>query len=122
MNLINQLTKQRPTALAASGVLWLASVVLGLLGIFALRDLLVWGLALIIPQPTTKVRLETANLISLAQQCGVVVFGVIGLVLLVYCTERLIRDAGKPNLLRLLARIVAVEFVIVLPAWWILWR
>ena len=122
MNLINQLSSRKPTALALSGVLWLVAVVLSGLGVFALRDLLIWGLALIIPQPTTKSRLETANVIDLAQQCGVVIFGLMGLVVLLYCTERLIRDAGQPRLLRALARIIAVEAVIVLPAVLFLWR
>ncbi|MCC6804402.1 MAG: hypothetical protein IT319_16080 [Anaerolineae bacterium] len=122
MNRIDPLTHRRPTALALSGVLWLATVVLSVLLIFALRDMLIWGLGLVIPQPTTKARLETANVISLAQQCGVIVFGLVGLILLIYCTDRLIREAGQPKLLRTLARIIAVEFVLVLPAWWILWR
>ncbi len=123
MNRIQQLTSRKPTtAVILTGALWLVMFILGTLAVFALRDLQVWLMAALIPQPTTKSRLETANVINMAQQCGIVIFGMIVLVALIYFTERAIRDAGQPRLMRTLARVIVVEAVIVLPTWWILWR
>lgn len=122
MNLIDQLSSRKPAAVIVSGALWLASVVLGGLTVFAARVILIWAMALLIPQPTTKARLETTNVINLAQQCGTVVFGLILLGIIVYTSERFFREAGNPRLLRMLARIIAVECLIVLPVWWLVWR
>lgn len=123
MSRIQQLSSRKPTtAMMLTGVLWLVMFILGTLAVFALRDLQVWLMAALIPQPTTKARLETANVINMAQQCGIVIFGMIALVALIYFTERAIREAGQPRVMRMLARVIAVEAVIVLPVWWVLWR
>lgn len=105
-----------------SGALWLVSVGLGGLAVFALRAVLIWALALLIPQPDNASRLETANVINFAQMCGSIAFGLAFLAVIIYMSERFFRDAGKPRFTRALVTLIAVECAIVLPVWWLLWR
>jgi len=120
----NEFTQERParSQLALSVVLWLVSLALTALSPFALRDLLIWGLALVIPQPDQLTRLRTAQAINLASQCGIVLLGVLALVVMVFSTEYFFHQAGQPRLLRRLAGIIAVECLIVVPVAWFFWR
>jgi hypothetical protein len=122
MSRIDLFSSRNPNAVIASGALWLVSVALGGLAVFALRAILMWALALLIPQPDAGSRLETANAINLFQMCGTIAFGVVFVGVIIYVSERFFRDAGKPRFLRTLATIILIEGAIVLPVWWLLWR
>jgi hypothetical protein len=50
------------------------------------------------------------------------VLGIIGLVVAIFSSEYVFRYAGQPRALRALLIIIAVESVIVLPVWLLLWR
>ncbi len=105
-----------------AAVLWLISVVLAALSPFALRDVLIWALALAIPQPDQYNRLRAAQTINVASQCGTVIFGIIAVVVMVFSTEYFFHHAGQPRLLRRLGRIIAVECLIVIPVAYFFWR
>jgi hypothetical protein len=122
MNRLNHLSSVKSSAILITGALWLVSVALGGLAVFALRAVLMWGMAFLIPQPDTASRLETANVINFVQMCGSVVFGLAFLAVILYISERFFRDAGNPRLTRALVRLIVIEGVIVLPVWLLLWR
>src|SRR5262245_58516613 len=90
------------TSTVVTLVLWLISVGLALMMPFALRELLVWGLALAIPQPDTLARLQAASAINYVQDCGIIIFAVIGFVIAVYTSERVFRHLGDSRLVRTL--------------------
>jgi hypothetical protein len=117
-------TQERParSQIALSVVLWLVAVVLAALSPFALRDVLMWGMALVIPQPDQFTRLRTAQTINVASQCGIVIFGIIAVVVMVFCTEYFFHNMGQPRFARRLGRIIAVECLIVIPVALFFWR
>ncbi|HVU11945.1 MAG TPA: hypothetical protein VHD90_11740 [Phototrophicaceae bacterium] len=118
------LVEKRPSPLAwvASAGLWIVSVGLALASTFALRDIFVWGLGLLLASPDQASRLRAANTINFAQMCALVIFGVISVGVIVFSSEYFFHYAGQPRFWRRLAGIVAVECVIVLPVALLLWR
>lgn len=102
--------------------LWVASIILVVLGIFALREVLIWGVALVLSAPDRLSQLRAENMVTLSQQCGVVVFGVVALGAIIAISEYFFRNFGKPRLLRTLLIILAFEAALVLPVWALFWR
>ncbi len=120
----NEFTEQPRSAVAVtlSIVFWLVSVALAALSPFALRDVLVWAMALVIPQPDQYSRLRTAQSINVASQCGTAIFGVLAVVVMVFCTEAFFHHAGQPRLLRRLAWVIAAECLLIIPVALFFWR
>ncbi len=101
---------------------WAVSVVLTLASIFALRDVIVWALAILLPNQDMAAQLDSANLINLANQCGVIGLAVIALVVIAYSTEHAFRQSNQARTRRRLIGIIVVECVIVLPVALLLWH
>lgn len=118
----DQSMPKRNLAILLTVVLWLLSIILTIVSIFAIREIVLLELAVLLPNEDTLSRLQASNVINLVHQCTLPILGVIGVVVMVICTEFLFNHAGKPRALRNLARIIAAESVIVLPVWLFLWR
>ena len=109
-------------AVALSTALWIVSLILAMFSTFALRDIFIWGLAALITPSDQAGRLRAASTINFAQDCALVVFGVISIVVIVISSEYFFREVGQTRLLRRQIRIIVAECVIVLPVALILWR
>ncbi len=118
------LLQKRPSPLVwiASAGLWIVSVGLALASTFALRDIFVWGLGLLLASPDQASRLRAASTINFAQMCALVIFGAFSVVIIVFSSEYFFHYAGQPRFWRRLTVIIAAECVIVLPVALILWR
>jgi hypothetical protein len=123
----NDLTRNQPMfkispAVVLSVALWLVAIVLAMLCVFAARELFLWGLGVLIPQPDTRSRLQAANFIDLAHQCFMLILGVADIILLMGISEYFFRHIGQARLLRTLALVIAIESAIVLPVYLFFWR
>jgi hypothetical protein len=123
----NELTRPQPIGkinlnILISSVLWLVSIALTVMCIFAVRELLLWSVALLLAPPDREAQLRTANMLNLVHQCGMIILGVIDLGFIVGITEYFFRHMREPRALRLLALVVAIECAIVIPVWWLFWR
>src|SRR5690348_4475650 len=112
---LNEVSPGRPAptvtiAVLVSGVLWLVSVLLTIISIFAIREIILWGLAFILIDPHAAHNYKAAGVINLAHQCLMMVLGVAALGLIIYTSEQFFAHAGQPRLMRILGRIIAVEF------------
>ncbi len=103
-------------------VLWLLALVLGLLSIFALRELVIWGAAILFSGVDALSKSQSAGLVDIANYCGVVFLGLVTLVGIVASGEYVGKHAGERHLLRLLTIMIAVEGAIILPVWFFFWR
>lgn len=104
------------------GALWLLSVFLMFLTIFALREAFLWGLAEILVWRRPDHPHQSAAIINAAHHCFVILLGLVSIVVVIGGSEFAFRRAGKPGSLRVLLLIIAVECAIVLPvalAFWI---
>ncbi|MFN8374504.1 MAG: hypothetical protein U0694_16705 [Anaerolineae bacterium] len=108
--------------LLTSGALWVVSVFLAGMAVFALREVLIWGVALVLAGPDRLSQLRAENMVTLANNCGVAIFGVLALAAIISISEYFFHHADKPRTLRMLLYLVAVECAIVLPVWAIFWR
>jgi hypothetical protein len=122
MNRTDLFSNRPSSTVLVSAALWLVSIVLGGLAVFALRAVLLWGMALVIPVTDVASQLEATKVINLSGMCGSVVFGLVFLGIIIYISERFFRDAGKPGFMRTLITLLIVECAIVLPVWWLFWR
>jgi hypothetical protein len=124
----NELAREQPNmnrilAILISGVLWVLVLVLSMSCLFALRELLIWFLALILPtpDPDSARRIQAANLINVVVPCAFIVMGLIDMVFIVYISEHFFSRAGQARLNRFLLKIIAVQCLIVLPVAWFFW-
>ena len=60
-------------ATALMFLLWVASSALGLLALFALRDILIWGVGALLTQTSSMPSYEIAKMVNLANQCGAII-------------------------------------------------
>jgi hypothetical protein len=119
------LTQQQPIFIVSallSTVLWLVSLVLAGLCFFAVRDVFIWGLALILTGPDRLSQLRAENYVTLAHNCAMIIVGVVDLGVIIFITEYFFRHTGQPRLLRFLAWTLAIEGAILLPVALLFWR
>lgn len=108
---------------AASYALWLISVVMAVMCIFALREVIIWGLATALTRPDMILadRMQAANMVNLASQCGIIILGIVALGVILYTSEKVFRGAGQTQLMNRLVLLIVVESIIVLPVALIFW-
>ncbi|MBZ0290548.1 MAG: hypothetical protein K8I30_23190 [Anaerolineae bacterium] len=124
---LNGMAPERPApnaslAVLVSGALWLVAVLLTIISIFAIREIILWGLGFLLIDPQAAHNYQAVEVINLAHQCLMMVLGIAALGLVIYVSESFFAHAGQPRLLRTLGRIVAVEFGIVLLVALLFWR
>ena len=119
---LSRITSKRGFAVALSVVLWLASAFLALASIFALRDILVWLLTNLLIKPNANSNYDAIRSIDVANDCGAIIFGILGLGVIIVSSEYFFRHAGQPRLIRILAGLIALECGIVLPVALLYWR
>jgi hypothetical protein len=115
-------SSKRTLAILLTILLWLVSVILTVICIFAAREIILLELAILIPQEDTLSRLQAANFINLVHQCTLPILGIIGVVVMILSSELMFNQAGTPRTLRRLTLIIAAECLIVVPVWFFLWR
>jgi hypothetical protein len=103
-------------AVLVSGALWLVSILLTCMTIFAIREIVVWGFALTLTDP------KAPAIINVVQQWLMIVLGIVALGVILYTGELFFDHAGQPRLMRTFGRIIVVEFLIVLPVGLLFWR
>jgi hypothetical protein len=122
----NELTRGTPfavnAALILSVVLWLVSVVLAMLCLFAARELLILGLGLLFTGADRLTQMRGANLLNTSHHCLIMILAVVDVTVLMAITEYFFRYMGQPRLLRAQLVIIALECAMVVPAWWMFWR
>ncbi len=123
----NELTRSQPISsinlnVLISGVLWLISIALTVMCIFAMRELLIWGVGVLLASPDRGDQLRAANALDLANQCGMIGFGVIDLAVIIGISGYFFGHMRQARTLRILALVVAIECAIVIPVWWLFWR
>jgi hypothetical protein len=124
---LNGVAPERPApnasiAVLVSGALWLVSVLLTIISIFAIRELILWGLGFLLIDPQAAHNYQATEVINLAHQCLMMVLGIGALGLVIYISESFFAQAGQPRLIRTLSRVIAVEFGLVLLVALLFWR
>jgi hypothetical protein len=101
----------------ASLILWLASTVLAFLCLFAVRDLLLWGLAAALtpPSPDDFRRFQAADTINAVHNCSIIILGIVALGVVLVGGDFFFRHFGKPRLVRTLVKLIALECLILIP-------
>jgi hypothetical protein len=119
---LDQFLVRKIPAILLTGILWLISASLALMSIFAIREVLIWGLGAILAPSDTASRNHAADIINLTHHCTVIFLGLVSMVVVVASSEIAIRKPGQPRTLRILALISLVEGVIVVPVALLFWR
>ncbi len=101
--------------------LWLLTLVLGLLTIFALRELVIWGAAILFSGVDSLSKSQAAGLINIANYCSVAILGIMVLGAVIVSGEYVGKHIGERRLLRLLTIMIAVECAIILPVGFFFW-
>ena len=117
----DQFFMKRGVTILVSAVLWVVSVILALLAIFAVREVVIWALATALTGDDQASRLQAAHFVNLGQDCAIVALGLIGLIAIIYSGDYFFHHMGEARLLRRLLVIIAVECVIVVPVALIFW-
>ncbi len=109
--------------LLVSIVLGVIAVILAFFSIFAIREIVIWGMSylLIRLNPNLK-QYQIASVINTTHQIAIFVMGIVALIVAVAVPDYIIRYAGQPRVPRTLIKIVLVESAIVLPVALIFWR
>jgi hypothetical protein len=115
-------SSRRALAILLTILLWLVSIILTIVSIFAAREIILLELAVLIPQEDTLSRLQASNFINLVHQCTLPILGLIGVTVMIISSELMFNRVGEPSALRRLALIIAAESLIVVPVWIFLWR
>ena len=105
-----------------SGTMWLIASGLGMLSIFAIRDLFIWGVASILRPSDAVTAYQQGAFINVAHYCLMVVLAMFIIGVVIFSSEYVFKHAGEPGTIRLLARIIAVECLIVVPVALLFWR
>lgn len=124
---LNGLAPERPAnrvsvAVLVSGALWLVSVLLTIVSIFAIREIILWGLGVALVDPQADHNFQATEVINLVHQCMMMVLGIAALGAVIYLSESFFSHAGQPQLIRRLGRIIAVELGLVLLVALLFWR
>ena len=101
--------------------LWLTASVLALASIFALRELVIWGAALVFSEINSLSKSQTAGLINLANNCVAMFFGLAAIAGIIAGGEYVGKHVGERRLLRSLGIAIAVECAIILPVGFFFW-
>lgn len=101
-------------------LLWLLASGLSFMCVFALIDLIVWGVAYLFTDPNSSTNFQVAGAINLVQQCSAIILGMIAMVMILV-TGEYVFGKFRPNAMRNLVVIIAVECVIILPIGLLFW-
>lgn len=102
--------------------LWLSASVLALAAIFALRELVIWGAALLFGSINSLTRAQAAGLVDIVNNCGTMFLGLAAITAIIVGGEYSGKHLGERRLLRLLGVVIVVECAIVLPVGYFFWR
>lgn len=101
--------------------LWLVSVFLAVMTIFAMREFLSWGMGMTLSEADYTRNYATNDLINMVTQCGTVILGMLALSVIIYTGDAVFRSAKHPRTVRTLFLVLGVELSIVVPAAIIFW-
>lgn len=102
-------------------VLWLLSVFLAVMTIFAMREFLVWGMGLTMTEADYTRNYATVDLINMVTQCGTIIMGMLAMAVIIFTGDSVFRDARHPRTVRNLFLVLGAELSIVIPAAVIFW-
>ncbi len=102
--------------------LGLIASVLALAAIFALRELVIWGAALLLSGVDSLSKSQNAGLIDIVNNCGSMILGLLAITAIIVGGEYIGKHVGERRLLRLLGIAIAVECAIILPVGYFFWR
>jgi hypothetical protein len=102
--------------------LWMFSMFLTVMSVFAFRELFLWGMSVILASPDRATQLRTANLIDFSHQCTMLIVGMAALAVMIGVSEYFFRHLREARTVRILFLIAAIEAAIVLPTWFLFWR
>ena len=105
-----------------TGGLWLVSAILALFCIFALREILLWGLGILLTPIDPAHAYRAAGMINIIHDLGMIVLAIGALVVIMYTNHYAFSHVGQPRMVRALVRMIVIECVLVLPIAWIFWR
>ena len=103
-------------------LLWVLMAVLGLLAIFALRDVIIWGVGALLVDTSGMPSTQIAAMISFANQCGAIILAVVAISAIIASFELIVARSKTPHRVRKLLIIIGVECAIIVPAGLAFWR
>jgi hypothetical protein len=102
--------------------LWMFSMFLTVMSVFAFRELFLWGMSILLASPDRATQMRGANLIDLSHQCTMIIVGMAALGVMIGVSEYFFRHLREARTTRILFLITAIEAAIVFPVWLFFWR